>query len=152
MENEKKTTQAINATSSYTYNGFCFPLLPQMSYATDGEPGKSVLFITNIDETIIISIEEGMQCLDQVALVGSKKHSVESEYRTKNKYLHQLKVISVDEKMFNDLVYFRMEVTDKEGKTHICPGQMSLSPAWRQMKGAEPILKELFEGFDLIGE
>ena len=128
------------------FNGFRFPLLPGMSYMMDGKPGRRTLFITDEDENIIISFEQGMKCLD-ISFQREARTPIYSEYRMDNKYLHQQKLLSTDEKVLKDWIGFRMEITDDDGTVYTCPGQLSLSSKHRQMDGVEPILIKLLNGF-----
>ncbi len=127
------------------FNGFQFPLLPRMCYAVDGNPGQKVLFICDEDENIIISFEQDMKCLD-VFHYSENRTPIYSEYQMDNKYLHQCRLRSADK----DWIGFRMEITDDDGTVHICPGQMSVSSAYRQKDGVEPILIQLLNGFSVF--
>lgn len=128
------------------FNGFQFPLLPGMFYMMDGNPGLRNLFIADEDEKIIVCFEQGMKCLD-ISFQREARTPIYSEYRMDNKYLHQRKLLSTDEKVLKDWVGFRMEITDDDGTVHTCPGQLSLSPEYRKMDGVEPILIKLLNGF-----
>jgi len=143
------TKTSLSSSACYDtlriFNGFQFPLLPHMNYSVSGKPGNKTLFITNAQENVILSFEEGMPCLD-ISFQPKDRTSIDAEYRTNNKYLHQRKLLSVDEQKLRDWVGFRIEITDDDGAIHTCPGQLSISPAYRQTDGVEPILVELLRG------
>mgnify|MGYP003425270602 FL=1 len=80
---------------------------------------KSV-FWEDKNESIVISFEGDMICLDMQDNILTKEKILESEYRTGNKYIHQLKELTKDK----DIVYFHIEVLDENGVMHICPGQL----------------------------
>lgn len=130
----------------FIFNGFQFPILTGMNYMMDGSPGQRVLFISDMNENIIISFEQGMECLDITNAKIDGTACVHSEYRQDNKYLHQLKLLSGD-KVFKNHIYFHMEIIDNIGAVHICPGQMILSANFKQADKIEPILIKLLNGF-----
>ncbi len=144
----KEETLSIHGLSDELciFNGFQFPLLPGMSYMMDGKPGQRTLFISDMNEDIVISLEQGMKCLDLTIAKREVTACVHCEYRQDNKYLHQMKLLSGD-KVFKNQVYFHMEVTDDDGTVHICPGQMILSADFEQAEEMEPILIKLLNGF-----
>lgn len=146
LNNKQPSSSCRLADDFCVFNGFQFPLLPGMIYMMDGKPGLRVLHIVDETEKILISFEQGMSCLD-IPSQNDERESIYSEYRMDNKYLHQRKMLSVDEKRLKDWIGFRMEITDDDGTVHICPGQLSLSPTLRQMDGVEPILVMLLNGF-----
>lgn len=151
MKNDKlNIDQASSVCGQYEelciFNGFSFPLLPGMGYFMDGPPGKRVLFIADECEDILITFEQGMKHLD-ISFQREARTPIYSEYRMDNKYLHQRKPLSTDEKVLKDWIGFRMEITEDDGTVHTCPGQLSLSSKYRQMDGVEPILIKLLNGF-----
>lgn len=150
MESGQLNMKKSSPSSAYydtwcIFNGFQFPLLPCMSYSVSGKPGSKTLFITDAKENVILSFEEGMKCLD-IDFQSKDRTPIEAEYRAGNKYLHQRKLLSVDERKLKDWIGFRMEITDDNGAVHTCPGQMSISPMCSQADGVEPILIELLYG------
>ncbi|MBO5330196.1 MAG: hypothetical protein J6A71_06755 [Anaerotignum sp.] len=128
------------------FNGFIFPLLPQLYYRADGRAGERILMINDEEETFSISFEQGMECLDLLQTSSAERPKIYSEYRKDDRYLHQCKVFAQDGTAFKDIVYFHMELTDTDGTVHICPGQMFISPALRQSDGVEPLLLQLLNG------
>ena len=46
------------------FDSLRFSIVPRLNYWMDGRPGKRTLFIEDEDETMLISFEEGMRCLD----------------------------------------------------------------------------------------
>ena len=87
-----------------------------------------------------------MICLDMQDNILTKDKILESEYRTGNKYIHQLKELTKDK----DIVYFHIEVLDENGVMHICPGQLLRTPDVQQKDGVESVLKEILEEFTVI--
>ena len=57
-----------------------FSIVPRLNYWMDGRPGKRTLFIEDEDETVQISFEEGMRCID---LLDIEKCTC-AEYRQKS--------------------------------------------------------------------
>lgn len=150
MERGQLNMKRFSPSSAYydawcIFNGFQFPMLQCMSFSVSGKPGSKTLFITDAKENVIISFEEGMKCLD-IDFQSKDRTTIEAEYRAGNKYLHQRKLLSVDERKLKDWIGFRMEITDGDGTVHTCPGQMSISPMCSQTDGVEPILIELLYG------
>ena len=66
----RKTAPAADHTgpakvcASALFDRLCFSIMPRLNYWMDGKPGKRTLFIADESETVMISIEEGMRCLD----------------------------------------------------------------------------------------
>ena len=136
-----------NGQEWLAFNGFIFPVLPRFSYKTDGRAGERVLFITDEEETCLISFEQGMHCLDlQKKACG--RRTVYREYRQDGRYLHQRTVFAQDGTDFQDIVFFHMELTDENGQVHTCPGQMFLSPEKTAQEGVEPLLLQLLNGME----
>ena len=105
MKNDKlNSDQASSVCGQYEelciFNGFSFPLMPGMGYFMDGPPGKRVLFITDECKEILITFEQGMKHLD-ISFQREARTPIYSEYRMGNKYLHQQKLLSTDEKVLN---------------------------------------------------
>lgn len=130
----------------FEFCGFRFPWLKGMKYLLDGAPGMRTLFIADKRKKVTISFEEGMQCLDQSTKLHPELKKVQSEYKDAHKYLHQVKIFNAGRKESQDLVYFHMEVLDKAGKLHICPGQMLLPIGCRGQDGPEPLLMSILSG------
>ena len=47
-----------------SFDSLRFSIVPRLNYWMDGRPGKRTLFIEDEEETVQISFEEGMRCLD----------------------------------------------------------------------------------------
>lgn len=151
MEKRKVNTEKTSGNSRSSeafcvFNDFEIPMLPAMNYCMDGLPGRRVLFISEESETVVISFEQGMECLDIFAAEKGVGEAFHSEYRLDNKYLHQLKLKRNGKEGLSKLVYFRIEITDEEGMVHICPGQMLVSEEYKLKAGIEPILVDLMSG------
>ena len=99
--------------------------IPYSNENVYGEPDK---LIENLEKECLyivftnknIEIENAYK----VKLKTTKEKILESEYRTGNKYIHQLKELTKDK----DIVYFHIEVLDENGVMHICPGQLLRTP------------------------
>lgn len=138
------------SSGEYEFCGFRFPWLKGMKYLLDGSPGMRSLFIADKRRKIIIYFEEGMQCLDKCTNFPLELRKEQSEYKESDRYLHQVKLLSAAGKDAKDVVFFHMEVTDKGGKSHVCPGQMLLPMARRKQKGPEPLLMSLLSGLRIV--
>ena len=132
------------------FNGFIFPLLPQLYYRTDGRAGERVLFINDEEETFTISFEQGVPCLDLPRTSSAERPKIYSEYREDGRYLHQCKVLAKEGTDHRDIVCFHMELTDAEGTVHICPGQLCLERKYRKDEGVEPILLQLLHKMEPV--
>ena len=122
-----------------------FSIIPRMNYWMDGEPGKRTIFIADEEGKIVISFEEGMQCLDLEDAVKSGSF----EYRMDARYLHQTSPGVSGQGNVCNYVFFHMELTDAVGNTHCLPGQMGVNTRYRWSDGAEPILIELLNSITI---
>ena len=121
------------------FDSLRFSIVPRLNYWMDGRPGKRTLFIEDEDETMLISFEEGMRCLD---LLDIDKCTC-AEYRQGQSYLHQKRTP-------RGCAYFHMEIPDEAGEIWYLPGQMIVKKTYVWEKGVEPILVEILNGITLV--
>ena len=119
-----------------------FSIMPRLNYWMDGSPGKRTLFIADDEETVVISFEEGMHCLDLTNRGAG--HSV--EYRHGLRYLHQTRAMNA-----RDCIFFHMEIADQAGVIHYLPGQMLIRAGQPWEQGVEPILIEVLNSIMIAG-
>ena len=121
------------------FDSLRFPIVPRLNYWMDGWPGKRTLFIEDEEETMLISFEEDMRCLD---LLDLDKCSC-AEYRQGRSYLHLKRAP-------RGCAYFHMEIPDETGELWHLSGQMIVSEKYVWAKGVEPILIEILNGITLV--
>ena len=121
------------------FDSLRFSIVPRLNYWMDGRPGKRTLFIEDEKETMLISFEEGMRCLD---LLDIDKCSC-VEYRQGQSYLHLKRTP-------RGCAYFHMEIPDETGEIWCLPGQMIVRESYVWAKGVEPILVEILNGITLV--
>ena len=123
-----------------------FSFVPRLHYWMDGKPGKRTLFIEDEEETVVISFEEGMRCLDMVN--RDEDHCF--EYRRGLRYLHQARVVNPDRANASCCSFFHMEITDHAGVTHCLPGQMLAPPGYPWAEGVESILIQILNSITIV--
>jgi hypothetical protein len=121
------------------FDSLRFAIVPRLNYWMDGKPGKRTLFIENEEETMLISFEEGMRCLD---LLDIDKCSC-MECRQGQRYLHLKRTP-------RGCVYFHMELPDETGEIRNLPGQMIVREHHVRAEEIEPILVELLNSITLV--
>ena len=138
----RKTEQGTASFLSFDY--IRFPIMPRLNYWMDGRPGKRTLFIEDAEETLLISFEEGMRCLD---IPDTDTYRC-AEYRQGSYYLHQKRPPQRANR--RGCAYFHMEIPDETGEIWYLPGQMIVKETYVWAKGAEPILVEILNGIVLV--
>jgi len=134
------------------FNGFYIPFLPKLNYFKDGEGISTVLFIVEPEEQFVISMEEGMKCIDLTVQNRGRQRYIHAEHEQENKYLHQCRMDSrktIRKKQRDDfcrMAFFHIRVQDQDGNTRLCPGQISVAPGYEWNDGVEPVLLALMEG------
>ena len=115
--------------------------IPQgLSYHVDGQAGKRVVFITDPDETFLVSFEEGMEMMDLLDFPHDNSPCVSSTWRSGSKYIHQKRTDPESRKDGANFAFFHMEITDEKGKVHILPGQMTAPCGFKWADDVEPVL------------
>lgn len=128
--------------------GFLIPVLPEFTYREDGlVKGPRILFIEDLNEIMLITLEEGMRCIDDLVIKNEERGYETREYLYENRKLQIAYPCQSDMKSCR-MGYFHVELTDKKGEIHILPGQMYISHPGGYVAGikAVPMLKELFYG------
>ena len=128
--------------------GFHIPVLPEFTYKEDGfVKGPRVLFLEDLKEILLITLEESMRCIDDLVIEQEDRGYEAKEYLHESKKLQLVYPYQPDMKSCR-MGYFHVELTDEEGETHILPGQMCVSHPDGYVTGikAVPMLKELFYG------
>ena len=110
--------------------------LEDFSYYSSGQPGQRVLFIENREETVLITFEEGMACMD---LIDNTENAETGELRMEEKYLHYRKWTG------NRGAFFHMELPDETQKLHCLPGQLTLHRQPYSTACVEMVLQKLLE-------
>ena len=128
------------------FDGLRFSFVPRLYYWMDGKPGKRTLFIEDEEETVVISFEEGMRCLDLV----NREENLCFEYRCGLRYLHQARVVSPDRTNASCCSFFHMEITDHAGAVHCLPGQMLVRAGRPWADGVEPVLIEILNSITIV--
>lgn len=125
---------------------FSLSISPEFRYNFDGPIGRRLLFAENRAQTLTIHFEEGMSCLDLNRNEG--RAGVEAEYKTENKYIHQLRIDDL-----SGFAFFHFEFTDKEGNKVILPGQLCAKKGYNWYKNeVEPVLVSFLNSIDLVEE
>ncbi len=121
-----------------------FSLIPRLNYWMDGSPGHRTLFLTDEEEIITVSLEEGMRCLD--LLDTQREHCC--EFRQGSRYLHQARS-EVSRSGTRNCMFFHMEIADSKGNIHCLPGQIIVSREYPWADGVEPILIEILNSITI---
>ena len=130
-------TLSVPRKTNWLFDSISLVPLPQLRYWADGDVGHRVLFITDAGETFTITFEEGMTCLDQHRVPGY----IHAEHRSGDIYLHQCRGVQTGN--LNNVCFFRLEFTDRDGIIHIQPGQMVTGTDYIWAGGVEPVLLSL---------
>lgn len=109
--------------------------------------GPRVLFIEDLKEILLITLEEGMHCIDDLVNKNEERGYEAKEYVHENKKLQIAYPCQSDMKSCR-MGYFHVELTDKTGEIHILPGQMYVQGSDEYMGELKKVqaLKELFYG------
>lgn len=137
-----------NDSEYINFCGFLIPVLPEFTYREDGlVKGPRILFIEDLKEILLITLEEGMRCIDDLVIEHEERGYEAREYLNENKKLQIVYPSQPDMKPCM-MGYFHVELTDKTGEIHILPGQIYMSHPGGYVTGikAVPMLKELFYG------
>ena len=120
-------------------------LPPGLKYHQDGPLGKRVLFITDCDESFIISFEEDMECIDLTAGGLGREQTTCLENRCGNRYIHQRRI----DRCRTSFAFFYIELKDSKGKAVCLPGQMTANQNYMWSEEVEPILIKLLDSISL---
>lgn len=131
------------------FGAYSLAVPPTLECSTDGHPGSRVLFLTDRDETILISFEEGMACMDMNPQCTSGRPMVSYTACSGDKYIHQKRTFPDDEKNRGCFAFFHIEARDSSGKRVSIPGQMTAPPGYRWADGVEPVLLDIMNGIDI---
>ena len=152
---EESTQTSLVQPSSYTefinepiiFDGFLFPRVPSMFCFADGQPGRRCMFISSEGGRYVISFEEGMKCMDErLPSETNIVRYISSEYRSGDRYLHQIRTDPVTRPGIGNYAFFHMKIPDENGEIHILPGQMTAKVDHQWSDEVEPILKALLMG------
>ena len=120
---------------------------PELKCHLDGLPGRRNVFIMDFDESLMISFEEGMECMDLTRTsCDSGVKCIESEYQGNGRYIHQIRSDPETRPGIGNYAFFHMEIPDETGELHILPGQMTAEDDYQWSDGVEPILIDLMNG------
>lgn len=143
--NHKETESSQNVW--LCFQGFRMPFLPQYHYWLDGRPGSRCLFISNVEQTFVMSFEEGMRCIDLVEGHGDEKDFLQFETRRGEVYLHERRTKAKSNG--SNYSFFHFEISDAEGRVRYLPGQINVRPEYYWSNGPDPVLLDLLEGIAL---
>ena len=124
------------------FDKFTLVVPPEMHWHQDGTPGNRVLFLTDRNETVTISFEEGMQLMDMSPEYGNTGETFHFHCRKDGKYIHQCR----SKKVVDRCAFFHLELEHTELETQILPGQIVVSSNYQWTNGVEPVLMELLDG------
>ena len=71
---------------------------------------------------------------------------ISSEYRSGDRYIHQLRTDPATRPGAGNYAFFHMKIPDENGEIHILPGQMTAKVDYQWSDEVEPILKALLMG------
>jgi hypothetical protein len=125
------------------FDKFSLIIPKKLKYHMDGVSGHRVLFVTDQEETINISFEEGMRMSDVLSDTNENAPKVVHRCCRAGKYIHQR------HSNIERCVFFHIELEDDDGKTLYLPGQMVVSENYQWSDGVEPVLLNLLEGIDV---
>ena len=128
------------------FEEFLFPRFPSLFYFADGLPGRRCLFFSDEHTGYKISFDERMECMDDNAPERTTMQYISSEYRSGDRYIHQLRTDPATRPGAGNYAFFHMKIPDENGKIHILPGQMTAKVDYQWSDEVEPILKALLLG------
>lgn len=120
-------------------------LPPGLKHHQDGLPTKRVLFITDCDESFVISFEEDMECMDLTAGGLDREQTTCFEHRSGDQYIHQRRIYRRN----TSFAFFHIELKDSRGDTVYQPGQMIANQNYLWSENVEPILIKLLDGISI---
>lgn len=125
---------------------FTIKSLQDFTYNFDGPVGKRVLFMENKDNGMLISFEEGAECLDMKPMVSFS--CKEAELISEAGFIHQLRIAELPH-----FAYFHFEYPVSDRNALILPGQLFAKEGytWSEHE-VEPILVELMNSLSPAGE
>ena len=138
----------MNLQSEHTvclFDRFRLVIPANLKYHLDGLPGKRALFISNEQESFIVSFEEGMQMMDMLPLNNMEPSC---QCCKNGKYIHQRSITNE----VGSCAFFHIELEDDTGRTVYLPGQMTAEPHYLWAEDIEPVLLELMEGLSLLSD
>lgn len=128
------------------FDGFLFPRFPSVFCFADGMPGRRSMFISCESERYTISFDERMKCMDVNVPERTTMQYISSEYRSGDRYIHQLRTDPATRPGAGNYAFFHMKIPDENGEIHILPGQMTAKVDYQWSDEVEPILKALLMG------
>jgi len=87
-----------------------------------------------------------MKCMDVNAPERTTIQYISSEYRSGDRYIHQLRTDPESRPGAGNYAFFHMKIPDENGEIHILPGQMTAKVDYQWSDEVEPILKALLMG------
>lgn len=131
----------------HLFDTFALTVPPELEWQQDGLPGKRVLFLSDQDETFLVSFEEGMKSMDLYSDMSEYSNGASLEYRCDEAYIHQWRSREQLLSEGNIFAFFHFELRDPHGQVCHLPGQMTAKPGYRWSDGVELILIELLQAF-----
>ena len=108
-----------------------------LKYHLDGMPGKRVLFITDKEESFILSFEEGMPLMDLIPANSDGELMITFQACENNKYIHLKRSKNCR------VAFFHIKIEDDDGRTSFLPGQMIVKENYSWDDGIEPIIVDI---------
>ena len=144
IQKETKVNSLINI-----FDRFNLTVIPNLHYFYDDESEKRALFIEDHAKTFLISFEEDMECMDLNKETNDNLTTIKSEYRSREKYLHQMRIDIPHQENMGSFAFFHMEIKDLDGNIIFIPGQMTACSKYEWSKNVEPVLKLLLENITI---
>ena len=109
----------------------------------DGLPGRRSVFITDREESFLVTYEEGMSQMDPFSHLMEEK-TAKAIGICGSKFIFQRRVTP---KSLYTL--FDIEMHDEKGERWILPGQIVVPHGYQWAQGIEPVLMTITAGLDL---
>ena len=123
---------------------FTIKSLQGFTYNFDGPVGKRVLFMENKDKGMLISFEEGAECLDMKPMVSFS--CKEAELISEAGFIHQRRIAELPH-----FAYFYFEYPVSDRKALMLSGQLMAEEGYSwSADGVEPILEKLLNSISPV--
>ena len=132
-----QSKKAIRLFDKYT-----LAISEKLNCHEDGIPGRRVVFLSDSQESFLVSFEEDMKLMDMLPGLWENDLTVTYEYRKGNTYIHQRRKNS-DSAV---CAFFHFELQDPDGTILYLPGQLVADASYKWSEGIEPVLLELMDG------
>lgn len=116
-----------------------------MKWHQDGLHGHRVCFISDKEERVVISFDEGVQESDVASYMATRVSAVSCQYCKNGKCIRQTR----NAKGNTSYSFFLIALEDEEGKRHCLAGQIVVEKGYQWSDGVEPVLMELMEGISV---